>query len=108
MALKRSDIPRPILPMEAISVAELGGEVIVRGLRLSERLELGTRHDIEEGYARQMLRILAACVIDADHEPIFTVDEWEAFGAKHPKPTVELWDVASRLSGLNAEDAEKK
>ena len=48
-ALKRSDLVAPELPRETVAVPALGGDVIVRGLRLSERLALfaGLRTDAD-------------------------------------------------------------
>lgn len=104
MALKKSDIAKPSLPMEAVEVPELGGEVIVRGLLLSERLDLVLHED--EGIAR-IPRMLSTCVIDADHKAIFTADEWETYGARHAASALKLWEVAKRLSGMDREDTEK-
>lgn len=104
MALKKSDIARPALPMEAVEVPELGGEVIVRGLRLSERLDLAV--DSEEGY-RRITRMLSIVVVDTDQVPIFSQDEWEVFGAKNAEAVMRLWVVSKRLSGLDVESAEK-
>jgi hypothetical protein len=105
MALKKADIARPLLPMEAVDVPEIGGEVIVRGLTLSQRLELGVK--FRDAGFRQMPEMLARCVVDADHEPVFDADEWEAFGAKHFDVVLRLADKAQRLSGFDKDDSGK-
>ena len=38
--LKRGELQHPVLQQETVEVPELGGEVVVRGLRLSERLSI--------------------------------------------------------------------
>ena len=108
MALvKKSAVTAPVLPREAVPVASLGGDVAVRGLLLSERLALFSEVG-ESGKAFVRIpRILAATVQDADGLPLFTEDEWEAHGAKHQDEALALFAVARRLSGLDAESAEK-
>jgi len=105
MPLKRSDIPRPVRPAETVECAALGGEVIVRGLLLSERLEMA----VSDG--PRMTRIpwmLALCVVDEDDKAVFDAAEWEAFGAQHVQACMDLFGVAQRLSGLDKDDAEGK
>jgi hypothetical protein len=102
--LKKSQIPAPVLPTEAVEVPELGGEVIVRGLLLKDRLALYL--DNENGHAN-LSKLLAATVRDGDGLPVFNVDEWEVFGTSNFGAVVKLFNVARRLSGLDAEVAEK-
>lgn len=107
MTLKKSDIKAPVLPKEAVQVAELGGDVIVRGLLLSERLALFAGIN-EAGKAfAHIPRVLAATVHDADGLPVFSEAEWEAFGASSFEAALRLFAVARRLSGLDAEVTEK-
>ena len=105
MALKKSDIPRPLPPAEAVPVEALGGEVIVRGLLLSERLEIAV--STSGSRFKQIPKLLALTVVDADQLPIFSETEWEAFGARHFDAALSLFKVAQRLSGLDGDDAEK-
>lgn len=99
MALKKSDIKKPVLPKEAVQVDELGGEVIVRGLLLRQRLELFGNKQAEA----RIGQMLAATVIDAEGLPVFTADEWEEFGAVHFDACLKLFTVAQRLSGMALE-----
>lgn len=105
MALKKSDIPRPLPPAEAVHVDELGGEVIVRGLLLSERLEIAAGRG--ESRFDGVPKLLALTVVDADQVPIFSVQEWEAFGARHFEAAWKLFTVSQRISGMGGGDAEK-
>jgi hypothetical protein len=106
MPLNRNDVRKHALPREFVEVPELGGEVVVRGLRLSERLELATA---EGGHhLGALVRLLHWCVIDEDGEPLMTVAEWEDWGGACSDAAVRLLEVAQRLSGLRGEDAKKK
>ena len=105
MAIKRSEITAPALPKESAFVASLGGEVIVRGLLLKDRLALFA--DTGSSGHAHVSRLLAACVVDADNQQLFTQDEWEAFGAAHFDEALELFKVVRRVSGLDAEVIEK-
>ena len=112
MALDRASLKAPVLPKEAVSVASLGGEVIVRGLKLSERLALFANLG-EEGAAPEQAfvhvpRVLARVVILADGEPVFTEEQWEIHGASYPDDVFALFKVAQKLSGLDSDDAKKK
>lgn len=106
MTLKKAEIKPPVLPKEAVEVAELGGEVVVRGLLLRERLALFDAANGSERYGH-LSAVLAASVIDGDGEPIYTAQEWEEFGAVHFEAALKLFNVARRLSGLDAEERKK-
>lgn len=107
MALRKSEIQPTVLPKETHECGPLGGEIVVRGLLLRERLSLFD--DVNNGADRfgHLSAVLAACVIDADGKPVFTVDEWERFGAVHFDAALALFKVAQRLSGLDVEERKK-
>ena len=107
MALNRSSLTLPALPSETVAVEALGGEVIVRGLRLSDRL--GIFADLREdgkSYAH-LAKLLAASVVGEDGKQLLSEEEWEAFGGAHFTEALALFGVARRLSGLDAEVIEK-
>jgi hypothetical protein len=105
MPLRRSEIARPLPPAEVVQVDALGGEVIVRGLLLSQRLEMAM---YDGPRMAQVPHMLAICVVDADEQPVFTAAEWDAFGALHDADAMKLFAVAQRLSGFDRDEAEKK
>lgn len=105
--LKKSQITSPVLPKETVDVAELGGEVVVRGLLLSERLALYANAGGDGRVFAQIPALLAQTVVDADGETVFDAAQWEAFGARHMDAALRLFGVAKRLSGLDAEAAAK-
>ncbi len=104
-ALKKADIKPPVLPKETVEVPEFGGEVIVRGLMLRDRIALFTSAGTDN--SAHLSKLLAATVVDADGVQIYTDEEWEEFGAKNFDACIRLFNVARRLSGLNAEVAHK-
>lgn len=99
----------PVLPeSQVVPVPELGGDVVVRPLLLSDRLALAAQR--VDGHAKDFAHfagLLAMSVVDANNEPLFTRDEWEVWGARHYAATLKIWDVAYELSGLGQESAEK-
>lgn len=118
--IERSQIKAPSLPRETVEVSALGGEVIVRGLLLSERLELSGFHnrlaDPLPGESEDQARsraggqivafTLARAVVLADSQPVFTQAEWDTFGAEHPDAVLDLFSRARVLGGQDgAENA---
>ena len=105
MALSRGDINLPPLPKRTVDCPELGGEVVIRGLLLSDRLRL-----VEQAGGQDMGRVaqlLTSTVIGPDDKPLLTAAEWEQFGAVHFEAALKLFSVAVELAGLKTEVAEK-
>jgi hypothetical protein len=111
MLIRKSDVKAPSLPEEVVSVPELGGDVLVRGLDLGERMNLA--HQLTDksrpsskdfGHLAPLLEL---SVLDADGEQLFTAAEWAAWGAKNLAAAVSLWDTAWRLSDIDGKQAEK-
>lgn len=103
-----------MLPKETVEVAALGGEVVVRGLRLSEYLSMQARivaattdKTTQDGIHSVLPVLLALCVLDADGLPLFTEEQWQIFGAKEAPQAVALFNVAWRLSGFAQADTAK-
>lgn len=107
MAISRDQIKAPVLPKEAVLVQSLGGEVVVRGLLLSERLGLFAKaREGAAGFAH-VCEVLAVAVLASDSLPVFTAGEWETFGALHMAEAIELFGHVQRLSGLDVEASKK-
>ncbi|HAJ72431.1 MAG TPA: hypothetical protein DCO68_10175 [Methylophilaceae bacterium] len=100
--LNKANIPPPVLPKEVVDVPELGGEVVVTGLMLSDRVNWFISKD------RKISDLLACTVIDANNEPIYTSQEWEQFGSKNFSAALKLFQKAKELSGLDVELNQKK
>jgi hypothetical protein len=111
MAIDRASIKPPVLPKEAVPVASLGGEVIVRGLKLSERLALFADLNRDgAGPAEAFVHVpavLATTVLASDGLPVFTAEEWETHGIAHADEVFALFQVAQRLSGMDPEASKK-
>lgn len=111
MALKRDNIAAPVLPKEAHAVAGLGGEVIVRGLLLGERLTLidAAATPSAAGKFDHVAAVLAVTVTDDDGQPVWTAAQWETFGATQDgfAEAMRLFRIAQRLSGLDVEERQK-
>lgn len=124
MVIERAQAPAgPTLQQEEIPVESIGGSVIVRGLLLADRLAMwadaqprtdaaGKPLETEaEASARSTAtateQLLARAVLLADGKPLWTVEEWKAFGQLHSEDAFLLWNVAHRLSGGDQKAIEK-
>lgn len=113
MTLTKEQMPALVLPSEAVEVPELGGSVRVTGLLLRDRLAIfSDLRDPESEPApgekfRHVAAMLAASVVDAAGQKLYTEPQWEMFGAVHFEAALKLYVVAKRLSGLASEDAKK-
>lgn len=121
MVLNRSQVPEQKLPEQVEPVPELGGDVIVRGLLLSKRMELDEINDKakvplegetdEEARTRAgklvVPRMLHACVVDDEGHSIMSLEQWDVFGGKHRATIFRLFDIALRMCGRITEDVQK-
>lgn len=103
--LNKANIPPPSVPKEVVEVPELGGEVIVRGLLLSDRIRLFSSAQSQKTY---ISHLLSCTVVDNENTPIYSIDEWESFGARNFEASLALFKTAKTLSGLDVEVNEKK
>lgn len=85
-------------------VDALDGEVVVHGLGLADKLRFATWQGPRFS---QMCEALSVAVRDANGDPLWTADEWDAWGGQHLDEAIRLWSVVERLSSLDKEDAEK-
>lgn len=109
-AVTRATLQAPVLRKQAVACPALGGDVVVRMLKLSERLALMERMRTggEAGRYAQMAELLAVSVIDAESgAPLMSADEWDLFAAEHWQDALALMDAAKTLSGFDAEAVEK-
>ena len=111
--VNRKSVASPTLPKETVSMPGLEGEVIVCGLRLTDRLGLqnrmaARRHSDDEADVYDMVpELLSLAVIDAEAEPLFTREQWENYGSDHAAEVLTVFAVAMRLSGFSKEEDEK-
>ncbi|MBJ2155265.1 hypothetical protein [Variovorax sp. IB41] len=121
MALDRKNLKVPTLPQQVEPCEELGGDVIVRGMLLSERLENdalnqkarepleGETEDQARARAGSLVtpRLLHKCVVDDAGQPLMSVHEWDMFGAAHSEAFFSLFHIALRLSGQDSKATAK-
>ena len=122
MALTRAQAPALELPQEAVHVAELGGEVIVRGFGMPALLRffaarreaiarlahLGDEQaqEVAAGELVPLALHLAVVVLD-DGLPLYSEVQWQVFGGMHPTAAMALFARVMALSGTE-HAAEKK
>jgi hypothetical protein len=104
MALRRGDIPPPSFPHEPVHVESLGGEVVVYGLGLADKLRFSTW---DGPRFAQLCEALAICVRDDEGAAIWTSEQWDAWGSLHVKEALDLFGVIERLSGMTEEQVSK-
>lgn len=119
--IKRGNVAEPTLPKETVEVEAIGGEVVVRGLLLSERQELEdlmvrlakAKREASEsggeapGMSTIMPRLLHLAVLDADGLQLWSEQQWQVFGGKHHGQASALFLVAWRLAGFAQADNAK-
>lgn len=104
--VKKGDVSRPVRKEETVEIAELGGEVIVRQMTLPLYLSV-VRAGSEKGDP-QLSKVLSECVVDSDRFPIFSEEEWDAWGIQHLDASIRLYNRIRDLSGIDEGQAEKK
>lgn len=105
MLVSRANIKRPTLPKETVDAPALGGEVVVRGLLLSERMDLLTA---ESNRYEIIAKALSSCVLADDGKPYMNFEDWQVFGGQHIDEAAQLFEVVKRLSGLGGNEDAKK
>lgn len=121
MVVNRSQVKEPKLPQQIEPCPELGGDVVVRGLLLSERMELdeinekakapleGETDEQARTRAGKLVvpRTLHACVVDDEGQPVLSVDQWDIFGGAHRGTTFRLFEIALHMCGRIPEAVQK-
>lgn len=103
--INAKDIKPPQLPREIAICPELGGEVVIRGITLSQRLDLFEKLQKASQY-RIIPELLSMSVLDISDRQVYTADQWDVFGSAQPDAAMKLYTVAKRLAGM--EDAAQK
>ena len=104
--MTKADIPRPVLQRETVQVEALDGEVIIQQMTLQLYLET-IRYGMANENTAPIAKVLAACVLDADDQPVFDEAEWEAWAPGHLIATFDLYAKVKTLSGIDLEKAAK-
>ena len=99
---------------EEVAVPEWAGSVLVKAMTGAERdafEESVLRKSAAGGYETIMTnmraKLLVRTLVDADGEQLFAAEDVAALGEKSAEVLDRLFDVASRLSGVSADDVEE-
>lgn len=90
--------PGPSLPYHD----PLLGALWLQGLTLSD--QVGISWETARDPARVMAATLARCVVLEDRLPLFTVDEWDLWGARHADTCATLYEEIRKVSGSDEDD----
>jgi hypothetical protein len=101
MPLNRSQLKAPELAAEPVNVPELGGEVVVQAMMMSDRLQIATAALPQFAHVAE---VLARSVVDDEGERVWTAAQWEIFGGQHQDAAWRLFEIAQRLSKLGGAD----
>jgi hypothetical protein len=100
-------------PQETVSIPELGGEVIIRGMSGAERdafevsLVEGRGRKREVNLKNLRAKLVAYCCIDEHGARVFSNEEAEALGNMRVDVLNRMYSVAQRLSGISDQDADE-
>lgn len=101
------------LRTEEVPVPEWGGSVLVRELRGRERDEWEASLAVMRGkamvpdVANMRAKLVARSVVGEDGEPVFTQQDVNALGELSAAALNRVFEVASKLSGLDEKDLEE-
>lgn len=106
--ITRDTIITPHLPVEEVYVAEWGGVVRVRGLTARERdaYEASLMSAGRVSWDNARAKLVVRCLVDAQGQRLLSDTDAEALGGCAAHIIDRLFAVASRLSGLTAQDVE--
>lgn len=108
MTISRDSLRAPVLPRERVQVNSLGGEIIIRGLLLRERLALQESLDKAGSDPMAMAyELMARVAVLDDEQPVFDAAQWEVFSSTQTPDYVRLIEVARRLNGFDIDDVKK-
>lgn len=119
--IDRNNVPAPVVPQETVPMPSLGGDVLVRGLLLDQRLQFGATqrelNKVREGETQEQAweragteavpLLLALTVVLQDGLPMWAPSQWQAHGATHHGECMDLFNTAWRLSGFDGGAAAK-
>jgi hypothetical protein len=112
MAVRREDLPKlGEIPREVVNVPELGGEIIVQALGLSEyqmfMATVWSTREVFEGKAESLgfmgaaPKLLSLSCIGDDGKPLADEEYWQAVCRKSRDAITELVNVAFKLLNIN-------
>lgn len=107
MVISRDSLKPPTLPKETVHCPELGGDVVIRGPLASARIALQRMASADASVEKLAPVLLATSVVDANEQPIFTQEQWDAWGGGNYTAYLNLFNTAMRLWGFDREENRK-
>jgi hypothetical protein len=107
MVISRDQLKPPTLPKETIPCPELGGDVVIRGPLASARIALQRMATADSTVEKLAPVLLASSVVDKDDKPLFTEEQWDAWGGSNYTAYLTLFNAAMRLWGFDREENRK-
>jgi len=99
------------LPTRDIAVPEWGGDIRVRSMTAFDRdqFELAIRAQHERGETMSNIRAhyAAACIVDENGDPLFSVEDVEALGRKSGAALDRVFSAITEMNALNPGDVEQ-
>lgn len=105
--ITRAEVITPALPAEEFHLPEAGGTVRVVGLLLKDRLAMLEAAKALADELDFVPSVLERTVVLDDGEPLYGLGGWRVFQSAHPERAGELFAVAMRLNGHNAQESKK-
>ena len=96
-----------VLPTESVTVPEWECDVLMQSMtaRAKDAFEKGIH---EDGLVNFRARLVIACALDPEtEEPAFTEDDLDWLGDRSASAVSRLYDVAAKLNGVSAADADE-
>lgn len=97
------------LKHEDVAVPEWGGDVRVRTMTGTQREAFGTALAGDDGKADMgtfRVKLVVACAVGEDGEPLFTFDDVHALSQKSGAALDRVFSAASKLNGMAADSVE--
>lgn len=94
------------LKHEDVSVPEWGGEVRVRTMTGTQRNAFGAALVGEDDMVAFRVKLVVACAVGEDGEPLFNDEDAQALAAKSGAALERVFLAASRLNGMAADSVE--
>lgn len=107
MSVREMALAATVLPTETVYVPEWECNVLVQSMtaRAKDAFEKGIH---EDGLVNFRARLVIACALDPEtNEPAFTEDDLEWLGDRSAKSVGLLYDLAAKLNGVSAADADE-
>lgn len=99
-------------PLHRETVAEWGGDVFLAVMTGADRdaWEVESVRDSQSGDYKPnwRARYLSRCLVDADRQPLFSVDDIAKLGTKNSRVLDRLFDVAAKINGVDSAATEDR